>query len=430
MRTIGIIFLLLTPIYADEVTFNMFADAHIKKSVQGDVNKVVGSGYNAIGDYRALGITHWKLDDCIRNFNIKHPQADFMIELGDLKGSGGTRRTTVHNTNDILDACERMDNWEGDIYHIIGNHDLQMKDTNETENFNDYIAALNAAGHTNDMNNPARNNRGYYSFTIGNFHFIALDTNGGWDEANDVEYSYYNGSPHYKTPHIGDPNNWVHMEVGIHQEQLDWIKIELESNATKNIVFFSHHCLGRNDWQDPSADVNNFFINNHTEFHAVLNDSNVPNDRIVCFSGHAHAGAFSNIIDNIRYFNLRGMVLGTVSQDEEWTSRGAPVGNNAWVGDPNLNRPAHNSYCTVTLSDSEGVLVASVDNYDLPDFYYTDIYNRWWHTPQKMPCEYIGDLNNDCRVDFRDFAVLAYDWQISYDMNDLTAMMADWLIGY
>jgi hypothetical protein len=38
------------------------------------------------------------------------------------------------------------------------------------------------------------------------------------------------------------------------------------------------------------------------------------------------------------------------------------------------------------------------------------------------------DLNNDCRVELRDFAELADDWPISYDVNDLAEMAEDWLI--
>jgi hypothetical protein len=40
-----------------------------------------------------------------------------------------------------------------------------------------------------------------------------------------------------------------------------------------------------------------------------------------------------------------------------------------------------------------------------------------------------GDLNDNCKVDFRDFAELAPDWLIFYDMTDLAEMAADWLIN-
>jgi hypothetical protein len=38
-----------------------------------------------------------------------------------------------------------------------------------------------------------------------------------------------------------------------------------------------------------------------------------------------------------------------------------------------------------------------------------------------------GDLNKDCRVDFVDFAILAQDWLIASDWNDLTALAGNWL---
>ncbi len=47
------------------------------------------------------------------------------------------------------------------------------------------------------------------------------------------------------------------------------------------------------------------------------------------------------------------------------------------------------------------------------------------------PCYYVvaGDLNDDCRVELIDFAQLASNWQISYDINDLAEMAANWLIN-
>ncbi|MHC4132692.1 MAG: polysaccharide lyase domain-containing protein [Planctomycetota bacterium] len=43
-------------------------------------------------------------------------------------------------------------------------------------------------------------------------------------------------------------------------------------------------------------------------------------------------------------------------------------------------------------------------------------------------CNLPGDLNDDDRIDFIDFALLGAGWLDPYDMNDLKEMVADWLI--
>ena len=39
-----------------------------------------------------------------------------------------------------------------------------------------------------------------------------------------------------------------------------------------------------------------------------------------------------------------------------------------------------------------------------------------------------GDIDDNCKVELRDFAELAFDWQIAYDANDLAEMATNWLI--
>jgi hypothetical protein len=315
------------------VQFHVVADVHNSTFRQGKshINWRTGEKFNPLGSYRDIGISHWKLDEAVRQFN-KHPDADFLIELGDLKSSP-KEIPNVDTTADIIDACARLDKWGRDIYHVVGNHDLEMCAEVGVEqsdkDWDTYIAALDAAGHhfsDNDghlMNNPSRNSRGYYSWTIRNFLFIVVDVNGGWDD-NTGELSYYNGSGHYKPAkeQVGNPADWENMKVGIHQEQLNWIADQLDVHPNKSVVFFSHHCLGRNDWGTPEHRLKPFFIRNHEAFHqTILNHHSNP-DRVICISGHAHPGVFNNTRDGVRYYNIRGMVLGTTDKTH-WGSYGA-----------------------------------------------------------------------------------------------------------
>lgn len=452
----------------EQIIFNMFSDAHISYIKQGlpdgSVNRVASSGtnYNPLESYRDLGITHWKLDEAIRQFNINYPDADFLIELGDLK-SGSPLYDFSYQRDSILDACTRMDNWVGSrIYHVVGNHDLQMRTAGQRTHTNGdwdaYISVLQEAGHHFDangnnvsieshnglMDNDMRNRRAYYSWTIGNFHFMVLDNNGGWDDVNDVETSYYNGSRHYKPEpnRIGDPNDWEHMVVGIHREQLDWIASELAANSDKGIIFFSHHCLNYNKWRgsEPNEDVNNFFIRNHPAFHNTILSSDVDPNRVVVFSGHAHPGVFSDVIDEIRYINVRGMVLGTTDQigyPQHWQNYGAPEGDaNTWIGDPNLHRPVENSYCTVILDDGQGEesymensLSIIIDNYNLPDFHYWDYYNRPFLETQPMILTVTNSADYDTSgiVDMFDYGSIASEWAIEPNSAVLYGFIEEWL---
>jgi len=45
-------------------------------------------------------------------------------------------------------------------------------------------------------------------------------------------------------------------------------------------------------------------------------------------------------------------------------------------------------------------------------------------------CQYVllGDLNDDCKVDFYDFAIMALNWLIDFNFSDLDIMVEKWLI--
>ena len=48
----------------------------------------------------------------------------------------------------------------------------------------------------------------------------------------------------------------------------------------------------------------------------------------------------------------------------------------------------------------------------------------------KYVCYYelAGDLNDDCKVDFYDFAMMAQSWLIDFEFSDLKLMTGSWLI--
>jgi len=57
----------------------------------------------------------------------------------------------------------------------------------------------------------------------------------------------------------------------------------------------------------------------------------------------------------------------------------------------------------------------------------------WDHSlALKQVCQYVlgGDLNDDCKVDFYDFAIMAEKWLIDFNFSDLDVMTKNWLIDY
>ncbi|MFT5155134.1 MAG: hypothetical protein ACI841_005144, partial [Planctomycetota bacterium] len=387
----------------ESLRFHVVADVHITTWALGgswvNSSRRYQEQPNPLSSYRDLGLSHWKLADATRHFR-RDPEASFLVELGDLKSSPLGGRGLPEMTEDIRDACRRLDAWGGDVHHVAGNHDIQMVSkrgvAHASTDWKAYVAALDLSGHNpgDRMGNPERNGRGYYSWTTGQYLFIVLDGNGAWDDAVG-ELSYYNGSDHYKpaSEHSGNPDQWRHMTVGIHQEQLDWIAQELEQHPDKSVIFFSHHCLGRNDWQDEGMSNSGFFIRNHEAFHRTIIDhrpeSGAGAEHVICVSGHAHPGVFNNTRDGVRYFNVRGMVLGTTNKKDY-----GKFGAGGWVDaegvvsdkDDGSHRPEHNSFCTFELSvDTDEDLSVRIETYDLPDFQYYDHFQRPAYQTQSLP---------------------------------------------
>jgi len=80
--------------------------------------------------------------------------------------------------------------------------------------------------------------------------------------------------------------------------------------------------------------------------------------------------------------------------------------------------------------DETGVLGLTTDANGPPDSNMTDIgfhYCRWEYVNAGQGEFLAGDLNQDRRTDFKDFAVLGNAWQTTYDFNDLAGLADTWL---
>jgi len=80
--------------------------------------------------------------------------------------------------------------------------------------------------------------------------------------------------------------------------------------------------------------------------------------------------------------------------------------------------------------DKEGVIGLTTDANGAPDSNITDIgfhYCHWDYTNTGEGDFLAGDLNYNWHTDFKDFAILANDWQTTYDFNEFAALAGTWL---
>lgn len=73
----------------------------------------------------------------------------------------------------------------------------------------------------------------------------------------------------------------------------------------------------------------------------------------------------------------------------------------------------------------------TTDTTGVPDFNTTDIgfhYCHWDYNNVGEGDYYLGDLDENLKVDFKDFAILASGWQTTYDINDLADLCHNWLL--
>ncbi len=199
-----------------------------------------------------------KIKEAVSVFNQQ--ELPFLIILGDII-EGNVGGDGSQTTKELTDIRKELDAFNGEIYALMGNHDLVDIDKAEWL----------------DILNP-KIKRNYYSFNAGNYHFVVLDANyteEGLDYGKDV--------------------NWVWTDTWIHQEQQDWLKADLDSASDRPSFIFVHQNL-----QDNGA----LCVNNAPEIRNILETyGNVTH----VFQGHHHGGQYTQI-NGIHYLTLQGMV--------------------------------------------------------------------------------------------------------------------------
>lgn len=197
----------------------------------------------------------------------------FVVTLGDVIDKN------IKSFDDIMPLYKQM---KAPRRFVLGNHDFSVSD-HEKENVMKHLEMKN----------------GYYSESIGDWHFIYLDS-------TDIStYRYPKKSPEtdsarklrtkLRTEKISkaSPSSGA---VGV--KQLEWFSTELEKTKAekKNVIIFNHHPVfplgdGYNMWNDKEVvDL----IAKHQHVVAFMN-------------GHKHKGNYA-VNGNCHYVNIKGMV--------------------------------------------------------------------------------------------------------------------------
>lgn len=196
-----------------------------------------------------------KLAEAATHFAEHKPE--FVVELGDLIDAADdveTEQRYLKTINrDFSAICEQR-------HYVLGNHCV---DTLTKREFLDGV----------------KQEKSYYSFDSGDFHFVVLDSCFRSD-----------GEPYGR-------KNFKWTDPNIPAAELEWLRTDLSNTAKKTIVF-AHQRL----------DVNTHHgVKNATEVRTVLEESGKV---LAVFQGHSHKNDH-NDIGGIHYCTLVAMVEGS-----------------------------------------------------------------------------------------------------------------------
>lgn len=197
-----------------------------------------------------------KLRNAVAAFNELGPA--FIIELGDLIDKADKEAETGFLAT--IDAVYQA--FEGKRYYVLGNHDVATYSKSEF---------LKLIGE----------DRAFYSFDSGGYHFIVLDANFHRDGS-----SYNAGDFDWAETYVPPP-------------QMEWLKGDLGRAGGAPSIVFTHQNL--HDETNPHG------VKNAPEVRRILEDAGIVR---AFFQGHDHAGGFARI-NGIPYLTFRAEVDGS-----------------------------------------------------------------------------------------------------------------------
>ncbi len=219
-------------------------------------------------DKPPVGTRHYresfgKLTEAVAHFN--HNKPDMLVEMGDLIDAADsieTERGYLATINgELSKICD-------DRHYVLGNH---------------CVATLTKEEFLSGVSQE----KSYYSFDRGDFHFIVLDS-----------CFRHDGQPYGR-------NNFKWNDANIPTDELKWMKADLQKTL-KQVVVFAHQRL---DVADDHG------VRNNTEVRQVLEASQKV---LAVFQGHSHKNDLKDI-EGIHYCTLVAMVEGSGRESSGYT---------------------------------------------------------------------------------------------------------------
>lgn len=211
-------------------------------------------------DKPAAGTRHYrespeKLSAAISQFAKQKP--DFVVELGDFIDAADSVETELgylkRINKDFTAICKNR-------HYVLGNHCVYTLNKQE---FLDVV----------------EQEKSYYSFDSGNFHFVVLDSCFRSD-----------GQPYGR-------KNFEWTDPNISKQELEWLQADLKATKKKTVIF-AHQRL----------DVSNHYgVKNCVEVRSTLESSGKVR---AVFQGHSHKNEHHEI-NGIHYCTLVAMVEGS-----------------------------------------------------------------------------------------------------------------------
>lgn len=212
-----------------------------------------------------------KITECISKMNEE--KVDFAIHIGDFKDED-PEPDELKTLQYVTDLEKAFALFKGPRYHVLGNHDI---DSISKEQF---LSKVQNTGIAQD--------KSFYSFHRRGFHFIVLDATFRQDG---IAY---------------DKGNFDWKDTFIPQEQLHWLKEDLEATQHPVLVFV-HQLL------DPEQTIEHQ-IKNAPDVRQILEESGKV---LAVFQGHQHQGGY-HLVNGIHYYTLQAMVDGSGPENNSY----------------------------------------------------------------------------------------------------------------
>jgi predicted phosphodiesterase len=204
-----------------------------------------------------------KLEEAAKQFEQDKPT--FLVELGDLIDAAASVKTEQRYLTTINRKFSAICK---DRHYVLGNHcvDTLKKD--------EFLGGV-------------EQEKSYYSFDRGGFHFVVLDSCFRGD-----------GEPYGR-------KNFKWTDANIPAAELEWLKADLQA-TTKQVIVFAHQRL------DVSS---GYGVKNNADVRKILEASSSV---LAVFQGHSHKNDLKDI-GGIHYCTLVAMVEGSGADNNGYT---------------------------------------------------------------------------------------------------------------